>query len=40
MNSEVKAKWLEALRSGEYRQARYTLRSLDSVWFLLLGRTV
>jgi len=27
MNSEVKAKWLQALRSGEYRQARDTLRS-------------
>jgi hypothetical protein len=27
MNSEVKAKWLEALRSGEYKQTRYTLRS-------------
>ena len=26
MNSEVKAKWLEALRSGEYRQGRYRLR--------------
>ena len=27
MNSEVKAKWLEALRSEEYKQTRYTLRS-------------
>jgi hypothetical protein len=27
MNPEVKAKWLEALRSGEYKQTRHTLRS-------------
>ena len=27
MNSEVKAKWLEALRGGEYKQTRYTLHS-------------
>jgi hypothetical protein len=27
MNSEVKAKWLQALKSGEYRQTRDTLRS-------------
>jgi hypothetical protein len=27
MNSEIKAKWLQALRSGEYKQTRYTLRS-------------
>lgn len=36
MNSEVKAKWLEALRSGEYRQSRYRLRSLDNS-FCCLG---
>jgi hypothetical protein len=36
MNSEVKAKWLEALRSGEYKQARYRLRSLDNS-FCCLG---
>lgn len=27
MNSEVKAKWLQALRGGEYRQTRNMLRS-------------
>ena len=27
MNSEVKTKWLEALRGGEYKQTRYTLHS-------------
>ena len=36
MNSEVKAKWLEALRSGKYRQSRYKLRSLDN-GFCCLG---
>ena len=36
MNSEVKAKWLEALRSREYRQSRYRLRSLDN-GFCCLG---
>ena len=36
MNSEVKAKWLEALRSGKYRQSRYRLRSLDN-GFCCLG---
>ena len=36
MNSEVKAKWLEALRGGEYKQARYTLRSCNG-GFCCLG---
>ena len=36
MNPEVKAKWLEALRSGRYRQSRYRLRSLDNS-FCCLG---
>jgi hypothetical protein len=36
MNSEVKAKWLEALRGGEYKQARYTLHS-QSDGFCCLG---
>jgi hypothetical protein len=30
MNPEIKAKWVEALRSGEYRQARRRLRLDDS----------
>ena len=36
MNSEVKAKWLEALRSGEYKQARYMLKSCNDA-FCCLG---
>jgi len=36
MNPEVKVKWLEALRSGEYRQTRYTLQS-PSHGFCCLG---
>lgn len=36
MNPEVKAKWLEALRSGEYKQARHTLRSCNG-GFCCLG---
>jgi len=36
MNSEVKAKWLEALRGGEYKQTRYTLRSCSG-GFCCLG---
>lgn len=30
MNPEIKAKWLEALRSGEYQQGRERLKSPDS----------
>lgn len=30
MNKEIKEKWLEALRSGEYKQARSTLRIYDN----------
>jgi hypothetical protein len=36
MNPEVKAKWLEALRSGEYKQTLYTLRSCNG-GFCCLG---
>ena len=36
MNPEVKVKWLEALRSGEYRQTRYILQS-SSHGFCCLG---
>lgn len=32
MNQEVKQKWLEALRSGEYTQGRGKLRSKDSLF--------
>jgi hypothetical protein len=35
MNSEVKQKWLEALRSGKYKQGRRQLRKGDS--FCCLG---
>jgi len=35
MNPEVKAKWLEALRSGEYNQTKRTLR--DSHGYCCLG---
>jgi hypothetical protein len=36
MNPKVKTKWLEALRSGEYRQARHRLRD-DNDDFCCLG---
>jgi hypothetical protein len=36
MNSEVKAKWLEALRSGRYRQRRHYLHTTDDS-FCCLG---
>jgi len=36
MNSEIKAKWLQALRSGEYKQTRHTLRSCSG-GFCCLG---
>lgn len=29
MNQEIKTKWLEALRSGEYNQSKHQLRSKD-----------
>ncbi len=29
MDKDIKQKWLEALRSGEYKQAREELRSID-----------
>lgn len=35
MNPEIKAKWLAALRSGEYKQGRGELRNGDS--FCCLG---
>lgn len=30
MNADIKAKWLAALRSGEYQQGRYRIRTPDS----------
>ena len=36
MNPQVKAKWLKALRSGEYRQTRCMLRSSNDA-FCCLG---
>jgi len=36
MKQEIKAKWLQALRSGEYRQGRYTLRTSNNS-FCCLG---
>lgn len=35
MNPEIKAKWLEALRSGEYAQTKYRLQ--DEVGYCCLG---
>lgn len=35
MDEKVKAKWLEALRSGKYKQGRQSLREADS--FCCLG---
>ena len=29
MNAEIKARWVEALRSGKYQQGRAALRSLE-----------
>ena len=37
MNAELKTKWVEALRSGKYAQARRTLRKPDSNEFCCLG---
>ena len=39
MNPEVKAKWVEALRSGEFTQGKYALRSRwnGEVTFCCLG---
>lgn len=36
MDSEIKALWVEALRSGEYKQGRYMLRS-DVQTYCCLG---
>jgi hypothetical protein len=36
MNAEVKKKWLAALRSGKYKQGKYTLRTEDNE-FCCLG---
>jgi hypothetical protein len=36
MNAEVKEKWLNALRSGEYKQGRYALKSING-FFCCLG---
>ncbi len=30
MNPEIKQKWIDALRSGRYKQSRYALRSVGS----------
>lgn len=35
MNAEIKAKWLEALRSGKYRQGKGFLHAMDK--FCCLG---
>lgn len=35
MNKEIKARWIEALRSGNYEQGRYNLRRRDE--FCCLG---
>ena len=35
MNKEVKEKWLEALRSGEYKQGRGALRNKDDEYCCL-----
>lgn len=32
MNSEVKRRWIEALRSGNYPQGKYSLRNLDDTY--------
>ena len=37
MNRDVKKLWLEALRGGEYRQARSELRSATKGWYCCLG---
>lgn len=37
MNPEVKAKWLAALRSGDYGQGKSELRSADGEAFCCLG---
>lgn len=37
MNKEIKKKWIEALRSGEYRQGRGMLCSLDHHKYCCLG---
>lgn len=34
---KVKAKWLKALRSGEYRQAQHTLYKPETAGFCCLG---
>lgn len=36
MNPEIKAKWIEALRSGKYKQGQNRLRSIDN-HFCCLG---
>ena len=35
MNAEIKARWLEALRSGKYQQGRYVLRTADNTYCCL-----
>jgi hypothetical protein len=37
MNAELKAKWVAALRSGDYKQTRGTLKDLDLKVFCCLG---
>lgn len=36
MNKKIKKLWVEALRSGEYKQGKYKLRSIDDK-FCVLG---
>lgn len=37
MQSEIKAKWVEALRSGKYKQALQVLRDTDEGAYCCLG---
>jgi hypothetical protein len=37
VNAEIKARWLKALRSGEYKQAKNALRAVDGSGYCCLG---
>lgn len=37
MNPEIKAQWLAALRSGEYRQGKHVLHNVDENTYCCLG---
>lgn len=37
MDSQLKARWIEALRSGKYKQARYRLKQGDALCCLNVG---